>query len=524
MAALLRVVLLCSLFVSVLRAQTAPPAQSPSKPAPPPTAQPPEKEKSTGDIGITVQDASKSQKPAETRISPKEAEELFKSIDEILEFASNDTGLPIKLSVKREMATREQVTKYVEERLAEDEDQKRLERTELVLKKFGLLPHKFELRPFMLTLLREQIAGFYDAKLKTIHLLDWIPAEAQRAVMAHELTHALQDQKIDLENWMKVVRDSAKNSPDPDNAEIEIDEVISARTALVEGQGMAVLVDYILAPTGRTLLDAPEFVKAMRESMTTGQTASVLDSAPLLLRESLTFPYKDGLGFVNALLQSGGKDRAYSAALANPPRNTHEILAPKDYLAKKPLPELRLPDLKPALGKNYEHYDVGSVGEFDVNVLLKQFADNRTAHELSPEWRGGMYYSGFNKTTKKPVPSSTADLAVLYVSRWSSPAVAQKFAEAYGLSVRKRYPSGTRKDCDRNENCSTWNTVEGLVTVEAVGDEVLVMESFDANTATKLRKIVLAESERGGGTKVKAGNLSMRVAAPIFALHLSLFH
>src|SRR5690348_7320196 len=115
-----------------------------------------DKEKNTGDIGITVQDAPKSQKPAETRISPKEAEELLKSVDEILKFASNDTGLPIKSSVKREMATREQVTKYVEERLAEDEDQKRLERTELVLKKFGLLPQKFELRTFMLTLLREQ--------------------------------------------------------------------------------------------------------------------------------------------------------------------------------------------------------------------------------------------------------------------------------------------------------------------------------------------------------------------------------
>jgi hypothetical protein len=176
--------------------------------------------------------------------------------------------------------------------------------------------------------------------------------------------------------------------------------------------------------------------------------------------------------------------------------------------------------MKRVLGKSYDHYDVGSVGQFDVAVLLKQFSqdNDKTARELSPEWRGGMYYAGFHKTAKKPVPTSTGDIAVLYVSRWASPAAAQKFAEAYGLSVRKRYSSATRKDCDGKENCSTWNTVEGLVTVEAIGDQVLVIESFDEKSAAKLRKVVLANT---GGAEVKAGNMSMRVAAPIFAVHLS---
>src|SRR5437879_541232 len=463
MSATLRIVLSISLVIltllTPLRAQTPKPVNpkptapaanpAPAKPAEPDTDA--EMDDDEDSVGTKTQNgaAAKPKAPAvEPRIYAKEEEELFKSVDEILKFASQDMNLPIKESVKRELATREHVQSYVEEKLAEDEDQKRFERTELVLKKFGLLPREFELRPFMLSLLREQVAGFYDSKRKIVHLLDWLPLESQQPVMAHELTHALQDQKIDLEKWMKVVHDSAKNSPDPDNAEIESDEIVSARSALVEGQGMAVLIDFILAPSGRSLADSPQIVEAMKQAMDAGQGSTILDSAPLLLRESLTFPYRDGLSFVQALLKDGGKDRAFAEALSNPPQSTHEILTPKDYLQKKPPPTMHMPNVKEALGKKYEHYDVGSIGQFDVAIILKQFADDRTARDLSPEWRGGMYYSGFKKTARKTAATLTGDLAVLYVSRWSSPAAAEKFADAYGTSVRKRYSDALRKYCD----------------------------------------------------------------------------
>ncbi|MCU1284832.1 MAG: hypothetical protein JWO13_1182 [Acidobacteriales bacterium] len=537
----LLIIVLC-FSLAPLRAQTQQPVSPKHKvqaPAPKATNKPADKDKDDKDdddddvtdsaIGIKTQDVAKPTSPAakqpETKISPQEAEELFKSVDELMQFASKDTGLPIKSSVKRELATREQVQKYVEERLAEDEDQKRFERTELVLKKFGLLPQKFELRPFMLTLLREQIAGFYDAKRKTVHLLDWIPLDTQRPVMAHELTHALQDQTIDLEKWMNDARDAAKKSADRDNAEIELDELVTARTALVEGQGMAVLVDYILAPSGRTLQDSPQIVEALKQGMESGEGSTVLNSAPLLLRESLTFPYKEGLTFVQALLNAGGKERAYAAALADPPRDTHEILTPKDYLDKKSMPKMLMPDVKRVLGKNYEHYDVGSVGQFDVAIMLREFADIKTSRELSPEWRGGMYYSGFIKSGKKTAPTTTEDLALLYVSRWSSPAAAQRFADVYALSVPKRYANAAPKTCTLGPKCSTWNTVEkSVINVETVNHMVIITESFDEKTAAKLRRLVLASDANHVGAEVKTGNLGMRVAAPIFAIQHSIFH
>jgi hypothetical protein len=154
--------------------------QEPSKPAPP-------KEEPPKD---------------EVKITPRQAEELFHSVDEILEFDSKQTGLPVKREVKRKLTSRDEVVSYLTQHL-NDEDTQRLRRSELVLKKFGLLPADFNLETFLVALLREEVAGYYDPKTKTVNLLDWVPMEEQEPVMAHELTHALQDQSVGLQKWMK---------------------------------------------------------------------------------------------------------------------------------------------------------------------------------------------------------------------------------------------------------------------------------------------------------------------------------
>lgn len=454
------------------------------------------------------------QKDSEEHLSPAEATELFKSVDEIIAFASKDTGLPIKNPVKRELASRETVEKYIAERMDDDEDEKRFERTELVLKKFGLLPRDFDLRPFMIKLLRDQVAGFYDSKRKTVHMLDWVPLDEQRPVLAHELTHALQDQTIDLEKWLKDLRKQVRATMDADNAEGEIDEEISARTALLEGQGMAVLIDYMLNPMGRSMENSPQFVEAMKAGMTSNEGSATLASAPMLLRESLIFPYRDGLGFVQALLVKGGKRRAYAGALTLPPHDTHEILSPTSYLDRARVPTMLLPNLKSAMGKEYERYDSGSVGQFDIVLLMKQFADNDAAREMSPEWRGGIYYAAKQTGAGSKEPPKTKDLALVYLSKWSTAAAAKKFAGIYERALKQKYANVVAKQ-------GQWDTNEGLVSIETVGEQVLVMEGFDEKTAVALRKTMLnGASEQKGSRSVAQTNLSMRVASPVLGMRL----
>ncbi len=115
----------------------------------------------------------------ETRITPEQAKELFRSVNQILSFASDDTQLQIHHEVKKRLITREQVEKYILEKFKDDKDAKRMQREEIVLKKFGLLDRDFQLQPFLVSLLKEQIAGYYDNKTKTVNLLDWVPPEEQ---------------------------------------------------------------------------------------------------------------------------------------------------------------------------------------------------------------------------------------------------------------------------------------------------------------------------------------------------------
>ncbi|MGA8489002.1 MAG: hypothetical protein WB711_01185 [Terriglobales bacterium] len=467
-------------------------AQSPAQPpqTSPATAATPHNPEPGQDKKTAPADADK----PEQKISPKEAEELFRDVDQIMQFASKETGLPIKKEVKRRLVSRDEVVAYLQKNMAEDKDAQRLRRSELVLKKFGLLPRDFDLQTFLVALLREQVAGYYDIKTKTVNLLDWIDSEQQRPVLAHELTHALQDQSFGLEKWMKVGDTDLNDKKETTPADIENDEISEARQAVVEGQAMVVLVDYLLAPTGQSIVSSPQIADALKEAMLVGSADSPeFKDAPIFLKEELTFPYRYGLDFETELLRTGGKEKAFASAFANPPRTTRQIMEPKTYLSGERLDPMRVPDFQHDF-KNYERFDVGAIGEFDVAVLLDQYASTEVSRNLYPHWRGGYYYAA------RPKGEPTAPLSLLYVSRWSSPEKASAFAAIYAQSLAKRYKhvnevtedeqqvSTNPKKPEALPGTRTWMTEEGAVVIDVEGDCVLITESLDQATTERLRQ------------------------------------
>jgi hypothetical protein len=471
-------------FSGMFAAQTAPPTAKPRSESPAPT----QDQKSPSESPAA---------PREEKISPQDAEDLFHEVDEILTFASKDSGFPIKREVKRRLTNRDEVVAYLEKNMREDKSAQRVERSELVLKKFGLLPHDFTLSRFLVTLLREQIAGYYDAKTRTMNLLDWVPVGQQRPVLAHELTHALQDQSFNLEKWMKESGGDIDKKKEITPADIVADEADDTKQAIVEGQAEAVMLDYALAPASRSLKDSPEVVAALDHDMMDGTPDSVqFRNAPIFLKESLTFPYRYGVEFVVALLQTGGKARAFAGAFADPPRITRQIMEPQTYLSGEHIEPLPLPDFK-QIFKNYDRFDVGAIGEFDAYMLIEQYSGLSAAKALSPHWRGGYYYSVL------PKDHPTAPLGLLYVSRWSNPEKAGEFAAVYAKSLTQRYhqvhsveasgdrPTENLDALDKMEGRRTWATEEGSVVIEVKEDYVLVMESLDEMTATRLEEQVL---------------------------------
>jgi hypothetical protein len=225
----------------------------------------------------------------DSRITPEQTKELFRSLNQILSFASDDTQLKIRHEVKRRLITREQVEKYILDKFHEDKDAKRMQREEIVLKKFGLLDRDFQLQPFLVSLLKEQIAGYYDNKTKTVNLLDWVSPEEQKPVIAHELTHALQDQHTDLDKWEPDEPDTISKNVNEDNDRLATDERDTARDAVLEGQAMAVYLDYTLKPAGKSLLTSPgrdanpqRRIGPFRQFSGYGSRASVAAAIPAL--------------------------------------------------------------------------------------------------------------------------------------------------------------------------------------------------------------------------------------------------
>src|SRR6266567_2101515 len=451
---------------------TSPPA-SQQTPAPP-TEQKPKQ-------SPTEQSDTKSD--TQTKITPQQAEQLFRDVDTILDFASKDTSLPIKHQVKRRLTSREEVVSYLQKNMAEDKDVQRLKRTELVLKKFGLLPKDFNLQTFLVGLLEEQVAGYYDSKTKTVNLLDWVAPDLQRPVLAHELTHALQDQSFGLDKWLKRGAEDLDTKKDLTPEDITKDENSEAREAVAEGQAMVVLVDYMLAPMHRTVADAPEVVQMLNEGMASGSADSVqYKNAPIFMKEELMFPYHYGVEFEAELLRAQGKDKAFASTFANPPQTSREIMEPQTYISGEHLPPLPLPDFKHIL-KNYDRFDVGAIGEFDVAVLAEQYADHETADKIYPNWRGGYYYSARLKG------NASAPLGLVFVSKWSSPKAAAQFAAIYARGVQQRYKNidsvaetslpSDLKNMGSLGGDHSWKTEDGVILIDVKGDTVLVAESLD---------------------------------------------
>lgn len=424
--------------------------------------------------------AAQPEEPEHT-ITKAEADELFRSVDEILAFASRDTGLPIRHPVKRRMASRAEVQRYLQSHM-DEADEKHLERAAITLKKLGLVPREMNLRSFLFALLGEQVAGFYDAKTRTVNLLDWVEPEAQKPVLAHELTHALQDQNYGLEKWADV-----QDKVHDDAEDMARDEARGAREAVTEGQATLVMIDYLLAPAGRKVEDSPEIVAVMKSGMTDA-SSPLMSRSPLYLREALLFPYSYGMDFVLKVLLEKGRPATFAGLMERPPADTHQVMQAEAFLRGDAPETVAVAELSKVLGHGWERIDMGGLGELDARVMVAQWANEKAAVALAPAFSAG-YYMTFQRKGQK---NGAAYIAL--ITRWRSTANANDFAAIYRDYLPKRYRQVNRDSAKPD----TWLTEDGPVQVVVQGAYVLATETFDEATAARLREAMLSAAQNGG--------------------------
>jgi hypothetical protein len=233
-----------------------------------------------------------------------------------------------------------------------------------------------------------------------------------------------------------------------------------------------------------------------------GADSVQLHNAPNFIREALTFPYRYGLDFEVALLTKAGKEKAYQETFKNPPISTRQIMEPDTYLSGEHIDPLPVPDFK-SIFKSYDRFDIGSIGEFDVAMLIDQYAGVGASQKFYPHWRGGYYYA----VKPKPKGNPSAALGLFYISRWSDTQHASEFAAIYAKSLWKRYKhvhgvaEGNIKPLDDVnaipdlDGRHAWLTEDGPVVIEVQQDMVLVTESLDEPTTESLERAFLIQQK-----------------------------
>lgn len=377
------------------------------------------------------------------------------STEEILNTVSRLRELDIKQKVKSSFKTKDEIEQSVIRDLDESTPPEEFEATQKTLIKLGLIKRGFHLRDYVVQLLREQVAGFYEPKAKEFYLAAWLPISDQKRVIAHELVHALQDQHFDLrrfESWPKGDSD----------AEL-------AAHALVEGEATLIMIEYDFDERGAKLdlnkLGSLTDSLIEQDTDSDSKTYPVLANAPKVLKENLQFPYLYGAGFVGAVLK-GRSWQSLDLAYKYLPASSEQIMHPERFLNRDNPIKVEMADLTETLGAGWKKSDADVNGEFGYLVALAEFINPRVARAAAAGWGGDAYTLYENKITG-------AVLLAEYTT-WDSENDAKEFFDAYSSRTEKRY--SVAKPTAASLRRRVYETEEGLASIEIRGKDVVMLE------------------------------------------------
>lgn len=357
-------------------------------------------------LALLLAPASAQQRPAS----------LFQEVDEMTSSLSEITGWPLRRKVPAKIITKDEFRHQVESRMKGSSNNKELHAEETTLKMFGFIPREFDLAKETVDLVSEQAAAFYDYQKKRLFVLDSTSeGSEQRVALVHELAHALADQQHPLGKYLH------KGSPD--------DDASTAREAVMEGQATWLTWAYVSKRNGgKAEVSQDMIAKLTDNSGAGGADFPVFSKEPLYLRESLVFPYDEGMKFQDAVYHKLGRN-SFDEVFDRPPRSTQQILHPEMYINDEKPEDPDPPSLdKP---KQFRVINDGSVGEFDHSMLLRQFVGEKEGRTAASHWRGGAYRLYENKRDKYPV--------LTYASEWSTPAAAKQFFTLYQRVMKGKW-------------------------------------------------------------------------------------
>jgi hypothetical protein len=236
-----------------------------------------------------------------------------------------------------------------------------------------------------------QVLGFYNSQNEElVYTGDAELNRIEQFVLAHELTHAIDDQHFDLDRLDALVARCQE-------------ERFQAALGIVEGSANHFATQVLINFPIQELGSIPE-----------DETQEV----PPFIVDLQAYPYTTGQRFADALSDANGPS-AIDDALETFPTTTEQVIHPTKF-PHEVGESLDVPDFAPTFGSGWRDLDVMVVGELWLNVLLHLRLDDVVAVPAAAGWNGGIYRAW----------TDGDDVAVILSTAWDTPEDAREFSEA----------------------------------------------------------------------------------------------
>jgi len=340
-------------------------------------------------------------------------------------------GLKFRTPVPMEVKSAEELRQYLEAELARQYTPEQVRGLQRVYERLGLLAPGVDLGEALVKLYTAQIAGFYDPQVGTLFMVPsglppagWTVNMMQfvlqrdlvnEMLLAHELTHALQDQNFGTL--------TAADDPSNDDRALAIHAVVEGDATLA---GFAYLFGGLPENSVLDLVDRLGAVPAELEK--------TLPDTPPVLRDSLVFQYSAGAKFV-ALAYLRGGWAAVNTLLANPPTSTEQVLWPDKFFEQRQPPTLvhlgglddyRKPD-------EWTRIEENTIGALTVRILVESFLGPERAVQVASGWNGDRFIA-YEKGEA---------LHIFWMSTWDGEAGAREFFAAEREILARKFPQAT---------------------------------------------------------------------------------
>ncbi len=370
--------------------------------------------------------------------------------------------------VQVEFLDRVSLRRHLEDELIRNYPEGRFENEGIVFRWLGLLPKDADYKESLLNSEIASLAGLYEPRLKTIFIGDWIHPALAEPILVHEIVHAYQDRQLPLEEFME------------DKESKETLDFSTARHSLLEGEATAVMLEYILRKEGADFQGLGDIFALIEEKIIRNSEYNRLSMQYNI--------YGYGANYIQYYLKDNKwneMDKLYKFA----PFSMKDMIHPyRRYVLKKltQAPGQEKPLSSPQLPGAWNEIYNNRLGEFFLQLSLRQFLDKDTAEQAAAGWKNDAIKMYKDELGKK---------LLILRTQWIDSAAMKVYGQVFKNWLKKKYPQMVEA---QEGSISVVKTTEGIFSFLPSGDELTVVwgqEQSAREIALLTEKITYQKSE-----------------------------